>query len=714
MRPAASLFLIGLLCVGVSATYPASQAKDDRAEVALQAAMKKETVDGDLKAAIEQYGDIARSGDRAAAAKALVRMGRCYEKLGDAESRKAYERVLREFGDQQEAAREARARLAALGAAPLAREKAGPVLTELKLPAIDETHALSPDGTKVAYVAWSPGVEGIGALMVRDLVSGTDRQVKEGMPLAPVWSPDGKSIAYALWSQQQSPEGKGPASPRQEIRIVSLDRGTDRGTGASGEPEDWSRDGRSILYMQAEGARATLNLLPVAGGQPRTVLDADRNELVDRRLVGPGTASTNARLSPDGRFVTFARRNKQAFDVYLLPVEGGEPVPVTDHPADDRNPIWTPDGKILLFRSNRSLGQEGLWAQSIAEGKPSGEPYLVKGEIGRTRLLSLSNDGRLLFASASGAERIYSVALDATTRQPAAPPVQLTRDGTGGTSPVWSPDGRRIAYVSRADPAREPVLRVLSADGGDDREVVRVHGTFNDPLAWALDNEHVYVMERNPDTGPGIYSISTSTGERKPVLLDQKLAGHLSCSPDGRQLAFVRLVERPQIFLADADGKNVRQLTFDEATSAFYPTWSPDGKQIAFYRYVRSGGARMGLVILTLDGGALTEVVGGSRGSSEVFNFWEPSWSPDGTHIVWAAPGPTNRPWGLPGAGPAPVLWLSKVQNGKAELFRVGLGASETVSCFSPSWSPDGTKMLFSAETGTFRLLLMENFLPRP
>jgi len=188
----------------------------------------------------------------------------------------------------------------------------------------------------------------------------------------------------------------------------------------------------------------------------------------------------------------------------------------------------------------------------------------------------------------------------------------------------------------------------------------------------------------------------------------------LSCSPDGRQLAFVRMVERPQIFVAAADGKNLRQVTFDHPTSAFYPTWSPDGKQIAFYRYVRSGGARMGLMVLTLEGGALTEAVGGARGSSEVFNFWEPSWSPGGTHIVWAAPGPTSRPWGLPGWGPAPVLWLSKVANGKAEAFRVGLGPSTTVSYFSPSWSPDGTKMLFSAETGSYQLLLMEDFLPRP
>jgi Tol biopolymer transport system component len=704
MRPAASFLLIGLLCVGVSATFPASQAKDDRAEVALQAAIKKETVDGDLKAAIEQYGEIARSGNRAAAAKALVRMGRCYEKLGHAESRKAYERVLREFGDQQEAAHEARVRLAALGVAPLAKGKAGPVLTELKLPAIDQTHALSLDGTKVAYISWAPGVERTMALMVRDLVSGTDRPMtklkQQEMPLAPVWSPDGKSIAYAHWF--------GVAPSQEEIRIVSLDNGTDRGTGVNGEPEDWSRDGRSILYMQVEGARATLNVVPVGGGPSKTLFGADRNELVERKLVEYTAANAHARFSPDGKFVTFARRNKQAFDIYLLPVEGGEPIPITDHPADDRNPIWTPDGKTLLFRSNRSLGREDLWALSIADGKPSGEPFVVRSDIGRAQLYSLSNDGRLLFARVSSAWHIYSVAIDARTQQPSAPAVQLTEDPAAEKrSPAWSPDGRRIAYVSSPGSAPERVLRVMSADGSNDREIVSLRESDNDPFAWSGDNDRIYFSGRQPGTGMGIYSISISTGELKPILLWEQPSpvAHLSCSPDGRQLAFVRWVDRYQIHVVDVDGKDVRQVTFDDTMSAFYPTWSPDGKQIAFYRYVRSGGARMGLMTLTLEGGALTEAVGGARGSSEIFNFWEPSWSPDGSHIAFAAPGPAGKPKGL---------WLTKATNGKPEPFRVDLGPSKTISYSRPSWSPDGTKMLFSADTSAHQLLLMENFLPLP
>src|SRR5690349_18706522 len=69
-------------------------------DVALRAAMETETVRGDLKGAIEQYKRIAQGNDRASAAKALVRMGECYTKLGDAEARNIYQRVLREYSDQ--------------------------------------------------------------------------------------------------------------------------------------------------------------------------------------------------------------------------------------------------------------------------------------------------------------------------------------------------------------------------------------------------------------------------------------------------------------------------------------------------------------------------------------------------------------------------------------------------------------------------------------
>ena len=95
--------------------------KADPAEVQLKAAIQREVEDGDFKGAIEQYKKLANSSNRAVAAKALLRMGQCYEKLGDTESRKAYEHLVRDFVDQKDMAEQARARLAALGAPSVTR-----------------------------------------------------------------------------------------------------------------------------------------------------------------------------------------------------------------------------------------------------------------------------------------------------------------------------------------------------------------------------------------------------------------------------------------------------------------------------------------------------------------------------------------------------------------------------------------------------------------
>jgi len=88
-----------------------AEQKGSSTEVDLQAAIHTEMVDGNFKAAIEQYRKAAQTTNRVVAAEALVRMAECYQKLGDAESKKIYERVLREYGDQTKAVAIARAKL---------------------------------------------------------------------------------------------------------------------------------------------------------------------------------------------------------------------------------------------------------------------------------------------------------------------------------------------------------------------------------------------------------------------------------------------------------------------------------------------------------------------------------------------------------------------------------------------------------------------------
>src|SRR6266851_6910030 len=160
MKPTRTgLFLTVAVLAGLLATSLAIAQKDDQAEVLMQAAHQKQLVEGQLEEAIQLYKRIVQehSGNRAVAAKALLEMGQCYEKLGNTEARKAYEHVLRDYADQNEAAEQARARLAALSGNVASRASemvtrrvwAGPGELVLGTP--------SSDGRYLSYADWTTG-----------------------------------------------------------------------------------------------------------------------------------------------------------------------------------------------------------------------------------------------------------------------------------------------------------------------------------------------------------------------------------------------------------------------------------------------------------------------------------------------------------------------------------------------------------------------------
>ena len=111
MKRISAFVVLALLAVLVARVALAQSGYD-----LFQQALVKERAEGKLEEAIQLYKRIVQehAGNRILAAKALVQMGQCYEKLGKDEARKAYERVLRDYADQNEAAAQARARLAAL------------------------------------------------------------------------------------------------------------------------------------------------------------------------------------------------------------------------------------------------------------------------------------------------------------------------------------------------------------------------------------------------------------------------------------------------------------------------------------------------------------------------------------------------------------------------------------------------------------------------
>ena len=177
--------------------------QDPQEEVLLQKAIQIETVDGDLNAAIKLYRQIVENPgeNRTLAAKALLQIGKCYEKLGSLEARKAYETLLEEYADQNDIATEARTRLAALaesvneGGIRMRRIGTSPTAP------IDGT--LTPDGRFLLLTDLDSG----GNVVIRDRATGNTRFVTSyadgpnHFALNPIMSPDGRRIALSTLTQ---------------------------------------------------------------------------------------------------------------------------------------------------------------------------------------------------------------------------------------------------------------------------------------------------------------------------------------------------------------------------------------------------------------------------------------------------------------------------------------------------------------------------------
>src|SRR5207248_1994531 len=137
--------------------------------------------------------------------------------------------------------------------------------------------------------------------------------------------------------------------------------------------KDWSPDGKWIALqtLRKDGTRQ-LGLVSNTGGSLRVLKSSD------------WSGSRHVYFSPDSKFVAFdvASRDDANADILVLSIDGSQGVPAVTHPANDRVAGWTPDGKHLLFISDRN-GLPALWAVPIEGGKPHGNPELLRPNFGK-------------------------------------------------------------------------------------------------------------------------------------------------------------------------------------------------------------------------------------------------------------------------------------------------------------------------------------------
>lgn len=333
-------------------------------------------------------------------------------------------------------------------------------------------------------------------------------------------------------------------------------------------PHEWSRDGAYILtHITEETGSEAIALVAAADGAVRVL----------RRLSG-GTPERMS-LSPDGRYVVYdmpETGSPRDRDLMILDAHTGVQRPLVVAPGHDRSPMWTPDGQSVLFLSDRNRILSA-WLIDVHQGRPSGSPRLVKDDIGRVWLRGFTREGELYYELTAGYAEVYIADIDSADVTPISP-----RQAISNFYPVWSTDGRYLAYASerRPDTAAERDLWVYDAVDGRE-SVLAGHRSFGRPLAWSPDSGQL--LAAGPNTQELIL-IDRLTGDTRTIGEEITSAYWLS---EG----IVAFAPGRLVLLSAEDFQPMIAVTQRPASESVAFTLGPDGRSVL--EHTRDGVLRL-------------------------------------------------------------------------------------------------------------------------
>lgn len=698
MKTSLILVLVALLGLLVSGRGAVLQ---QTAGELFEKALYVEEGQGDLQKAIGLYQDIVKRfpENREVAAKALLHIGMCHEKLGSQEALKAYQRLIADYPGQKEEVALAKKRLAGLAK-------------------ITETALRKPNFRKIRTPFNIP--EWSGSRL----------------------SPDGKTLAFgsgnAIWTV--------PISGRVDPDLAGEPKELRGATDVLGDGLSWSGDGHWIAFSRAysrdlrgggtrinfrpEGAH--IDVIPSSGGEPKRIP-------VPQWVATKGDTSRRLSLSPDGKSVAFDSGSQiyvasvatgdikqvtkdggispcfspdgtkiayltppirqdnppvRLSEVWVISADGEDPVKVSGAlpgTVSQTGPTWSPDGRMIAF--GRIVIKPNFRSKvCIVSVSEKGGPLASPIEIEEGGILTgWTPDNKIgLLIRTPYLNYVYTVPVSGGKATQVSP-----LDGLA-SHPRWSPDGKRIFLRWN-----QGGLGSIPMDGGE----VSVHpaheGAFKNGFftiypgagnSVSPDGKSVVFSAGTATFGPNIYTIPAEGGEPKQIIS----GGKYPCwSPDGRWIAYLNsevIADKKNIttiFKVPAEGGEAQKITTESAnvTEAGLD-WSPDGKTIVYFSK-KADAAAGALNLVPVAGGESREVcqIQNVGAHSDV------SWSPDGQKIAFVSKG---KIWVVPAEGGEPAEVKTDVD---ADVYQL-------------DWSPDGRKIAFSGESGMdIELWFMEDFL---
>jgi Tol biopolymer transport system component len=414
--------------------------------------------------------------------------------------------------------------------------------------------ALSPDDRSVAFVSNRDGNYNIYVGLVR---GGNLLQITHDSDLEsrPRWSPDGATIAYARLND----------SGIWDIWEVPSLGGTPRRLILNAEDPAWSPDGRSLAYENT--TNGTLWISGLSGENARQVTPAP----------GPAMQDSEPRFSPDGRDLAFTIKSPGPYgELEVVDLASGKVRPLTYDTALARSPAWSPDGRSIYFASSRG-GSMNIW-KIAATG---GEPEQITAGQGDDAELDVSSDGkRIVFSTFRENINIAQLDLEAKPGQQNLKPL-TTDPARNQVAPVYSADGKLLAYFSNFKGVEKEGIWVANADGSNPVQLVQ-DGRINIFPQWIPDNQHLIYLSRSqgaPGPTDEYRSVAVSGGAPQTILknapdrnFDVGLQGRLLFRSSGGEI---------QSF--DPSNNQTQTLATLPASGDWgVLRWSPDGRSVAY------------------------------------------------------------------------------------------------------------------------------------
>lgn len=675
MKRIARIFLLALALCSLSAIATAQQ---NKAEQMYQQALYEMEGKGDYAKAIGLFNRVAAQfpKEKSVAAKALLHVGMCQEKLGKNEAVKAYERVIRDFADQRDAVKEARARLSLLRQQTPSVAETGPSLRRVWTgTGVDLYGHPSPDGR---YISCTD--KETGCLVLIDVATGSKRTFpnpgmkgKSFYVVPSAWSPDSKRLAYEV-------EDYEPDDYHVELHIVGVDGSGDRVLYSKRDiwamwNLDWSPDEKHIVAvfnMRDSLGSKKLFLLSTEDGSVRVLKTLD---------AWNGRLSNIVKFSPDGRFILYSspmQKDSPECDIFLLSTDGTKETRLVQGPASERAVGWSADGEKVIYLSDIS-GSEDLWALRVVNGEAQGQPERIRANVGQIFPLGLTHHGSFFYSpKQTNTLNIFFASIDPQSGKQVAPQQLATRGFYGLNQPLgWSPDGKQLLYRSvlvgqtrtsiglinaMISPAATALFTLSLNDKKEHEIKLPVRKDQMMAARWSSGENHILVRGTPQDGKEEWYVVNTESGESKPIgqTVNAKIDRPLSIAPDRKTLYFVRA---GSIIAHDLEKGKERVL--DSSLSSrihpfvmLSPSW--DGKHLAFYLYGGRGASC--IFVVPTSSGESREVY---RTDREI-GLQRICWSRDGKYIyvgqsskqpnkveLWRVPfaGGTAQPTGLSSTG---------------------------------------------------------------